>query len=122
MLGASTRDKRSDIGRQKTREKINVENNNYERTNMSFYPTPSPTQQEVVDITTTYYTGPDFTVTRNPRPYEGFGINGRHEILNVETVTTITVRASNGEIFTITRDQNGVYRTNNRRTQVRRRR
>ena len=37
----------------------------------------------------------------------GFGINGRHEILNVETVTTITVRASNGEIFTISRDQNG---------------
>lgn len=71
MLGESTRDKRSDIGRQKTREKINVENNNYERTNMSFYPTPSPTQQEVVDITTTYYTGPDFTVTRHPRPYEG---------------------------------------------------
>lgn len=71
MLGASTRDKRSDIGRQKTREKIKVENNNYERTNMSFYPTASPTQQEVVDITTTYFAGPDFTVTRHPRPYEG---------------------------------------------------
>ena len=71
MLGTSTRDKRSDIGRQKTRENISVENNNYERTNMSFYSTPSPTQQEVVDITTTYYEGPDFTVTRHPRPYEG---------------------------------------------------
>lgn len=37
----------------------------------------------------------------------GFGINDGHEILSVETVTTITVRASNEEMFTITRDQNG---------------
>lgn len=36
----------------------------------------------------------------------GFGVN-RGRILSVETVTTIRVQASNGEIFTITRDENG---------------
>ncbi|CAH3158614.1 unnamed protein product [Porites lobata] len=86
---------------------------------MSFHETPSPNSQEVVDITTTHYQGPDFTLTHYPR--QGFGVNSGR-ILSIETVTTIRVQASNGEIFTIIRSENGVYSTNNRRTQVRRRR
>ena len=66
MLGKSTRGKRSDIGRQKTREEINVENNTYERTNMSFYQTPHPNKEEVVDITTDEWHRPDFTLTHYP--------------------------------------------------------
>lgn len=38
---------------------------------MSFFSTPSPNYQEVVDVTTSYYTGPDFILTRYPRPNEG---------------------------------------------------
>ncbi|CAH3024512.1 unnamed protein product [Porites evermanni] len=106
VLVSATRRKRSDISGHRAREKINVPKNSYERNNMSFFPTPSPNNQEVVDVTTSYYTGPDFILTRYPRPYEGFGVN-RGRILSVETVTTIRVEASNGEIFTITRDENG---------------
>ena len=36
----------------------------------------------------------------------GFGVN-RGRILSIETVTTIRVQASNGDIFNIIRDENG---------------
>ena len=67
MLGKSTRGKRSDIGQQTKREKINVENSRYETANMSFYSTPPPNKEEVVDITTDEWYRPDFTLTHYPR-------------------------------------------------------
>lgn len=84
---------------------------------MSHHSNQMPNSNEVVDVNSSYYLGPDFTLRYNPT--SGYSVdNGT--ITSV--VTTLKVRTPNGQEFTITRGSNGQYRTDNWGTQVTRRR